>query len=75
MKKQELNEFLFNTSEVVDALESKLSNLADIVELMAGHESADHLSGALWFVRDTMKEISEKMALVSNNIMEQSVEK
>lgn len=75
MKKKELDDFLYSTSDVLDTLEAKLSNLADIVELMAGHETTNHVSGALWFIRDNMKEIAEKIELISNNIMDERLEK
>ena len=37
MKKQ--NEMFYTISDKIDTLEDKLSNLADIIELMAVHET------------------------------------
>ena len=73
MKKQ--NQMFYTISDKIDTLEDKLSNLADIVELMAEHETADHISGPLWFIRDTMKEICTQLDEVGNIAMDEYVGK
>lgn len=73
MKKQ--NEMFYTISDKIDTLEDKLSNLADIIELMAVHETIDHISGPLWFIRDTMKDICEKLDEVGNLAMDEYVGK
>lgn len=73
MKKQ--NEMFYTISDKIDTLEDKLSNLADIIELMAVHETIDHISGPLWFIRDTMKEICEQLDAVGNLAMDEYVGK
>ena len=73
MKKQ--NQMFYTISDKIDTLEDKLSNLADIVELMAVHETVSHISGPLWFIRDTMKEICEQLDEVGNIAMEEYVGK
>lgn len=71
MKKQ--NQMFYTISDKIDTLEDKLSNLADIVELMAVHETVEHISGPLWFIRDTMKEICAQLDEVGNIAMEEYV--
>ena len=69
MKKQ--NQMFYTISDKIDTLEYKLSNLADIVEIVAEHETADHISGPLWFIRDAMKDICEQLDEVGNLAMDE----
>jgi len=69
------NEMFYTISDKIDTIEDKLSNLADIIELMAVHETIDHISGPLWFIRDTMKDICAQLDEVGNLAMDEYVSK
>lgn len=73
MKVSKGKEMFYTISDKIDTLEDKLSNLADIVELMAAHETVSHISGPLWFIRDTMKDICTQLDEVGNLAMEEYV--
>lgn len=75
MKALKGKEMFYTISDKIDTIEDKLSNLADIVELMAVHETVDHISGPLWFIRDTMKEICAQIDEVGNIAMDEYVSK
>lgn len=70
MKKKEI---FYTISDKIDTINDKLNNLADIVELIAEHESTDHISGSLWFIRDTMKDICTQIEEVGNIAMQEYI--
>jgi len=61
---------LWELSCEVESLSCRISNVANMVEVLAMAESQEPTSGALWAVRDYLEILEEKMLAQSEAIME-----
>jgi hypothetical protein len=56
---EELRSQLWSAANNIDDLKNRVQNAADVMEVIASSETEPQVSGALWFVRDSMKILCE----------------
>ena len=61
---------LWELSCEVESLACRISNVANMVEVLATAESQEPTSGALWAVRDYLEILEEKLMNQSETIMD-----
>jgi hypothetical protein len=59
MNKEEIGDAIWEMSNSIDILNSKLCSVCDLLEILAERVSSDPESGALWLARDTVKTLSD----------------
>lgn len=62
---------LWQASQNIENLSHKISNACDTLEILAVETSEDPTSGALWFVRDALKQISDNIYEEADKILSQ----
>jgi hypothetical protein len=63
---------LWGAANEIDGLKNRIQNAADVLEIMAVSETTEPHSGALWFVRDSIKTLCELMDFEVDKLMEVS---
>ena len=69
MNQEEIVDALWETSNAIDVLNSKLCSVADLLEIIAERVSSDPESGAIWLARDTIKTLSDSYEDCTHEIM------
>ena len=59
MNQEEIVDALWETSNVIDVLNCKLTSVCDLLEILAERIPSDPESGAIWLARDTIKTLSD----------------
>jgi hypothetical protein len=59
MNQEEIVDAIWETSNSIDILNSKLCSVCDLLEILAERIPSDPESGALWLARDTVKTLSD----------------
>ena len=59
MNQEEIADAIWETSNTIDILNSKLCSVCDLLEILAERVSSEPESGALWLARDTVKTLSD----------------
>lgn len=67
---EELRSQLWSAANNIDDLKNRVQNAADVMEVIASSETEPQISGALWFVRDSMKILCELIDIEIDKLME-----
>jgi hypothetical protein len=59
MNQEEIADAIWETSNTIDILNSKLCSVCDLLEILAERVSSEPESGALWLARDTVKTLAD----------------
>jgi hypothetical protein len=59
MNQEEIGDAIWETSNTIDILNSKLCSVCDLLEILAERIPSDPESGAVWLARDTIKTLSD----------------
>lgn len=54
----------------VESLAHRINNATDVIEIMAAQTEDDPTSGALWFVRDSLKDIADKIIKETDKMLD-----
>ena len=60
---------IWETACKIDELNNKISNAADVLELVADDIVSQPHSGALWLVRDMLNETNKAIELLVNDLL------
>jgi len=69
MNQEEIADAIWETSNSIDILNSKLCSVCDLLEILAERVSSEPESGALWLARDTIKTLSDAYEERTHEIM------
>ena len=69
MNQEEIVDALWETSNAIDVLNSKLCSVADLLEIIAERVSSDPESGAIWLASDTVKTLADSYEDCTHEIM------
>jgi hypothetical protein len=70
MNAEELRSQLWAAANEIDTLRYRIENAGDVLEVMAVAETSEPQSGALWFVRDSLKTICQLMEIEIDKVLE-----
>jgi len=59
---------LWNSAQDIENLGYKVSNAANVIEIIAAVVEDEPTSGALWFLRDSLKDIADKIIEYSDKM-------
>jgi hypothetical protein len=69
MNQEEIADAIWETSNSIDVLNSKLCSVCDLLEILAERVSSEPESGALWLARDTIKTLSDAYEERTHDLM------
>jgi hypothetical protein len=69
MNKEEIADAIWEMSNSIDILNSKLCSVCDLLEILAERVSSDPESGALWLARDTVKTLADSYDERTHDLM------
>ena len=69
MNQEEIVDALWETSNAIDVLNSKLCSVCDLLEILGERIPSDPESGAVWLARDTIKTLTDSYEDCTHEIM------
>jgi len=69
MNQEEIVDALWETSNAIDVLNSKLCSVCDLLEILAERVPSDPESGAVWLARDTIKTLTSSYEDCTHELM------
>jgi hypothetical protein len=61
MNQEEINNKLWDAACAIESIESRLSGVACVLEIIAERTVTEAESGSLWLIRDTVKALADKL--------------
>lgn len=65
-----VQEALWGSSQKIESLGYKVNNAADVLEIIAAETDGEPTSGALWFVRDALKNLADDIVLEADKLLD-----
>jgi len=65
-----MSDGIWTTVNNVEECTYKIKNVANVIEIMAVAETGDIESGALWLMRDNIIELSDKIELYAQDLLD-----
>ena len=65
-----MSDGIWTTVNNVDECTYKIKNVANVLEIMAVAETGDIESGALWLMRDNLMELTDKIELYTQDLLD-----
>ena len=70
MNTEQIRSELWHAANEIDTLRNRIENAGDVLEVMAAAETSEPQSGALWFVRDSLKTICQLMEIEIDKVLD-----
>lgn len=67
---EEIRNSLWHIANEIESMKTRFENAADVLEIMAVTETGEPNSGALWFVRDSIKIHCQLLDIEIDKLME-----
>jgi len=65
-----MSDGIWTTVNNVDECTYKIKNVANVLEIMAVAETGDIESGALWLMRDNLMELTDKIEVYTQDLLD-----
>ena len=65
-----MSDGIWATVNNIDECTYKIKNVANVLEIMAVAETGDIESGALWLMRDNLMELTDKIEVYTQDLMD-----
>jgi hypothetical protein len=65
-----MSDGIWTTVNNVDECTYKIKNVANVLEIMAVAETGDIESGALWLMRDNLMELTDKIEMYTQDLLD-----
>ena len=67
---EQMTDGVWATVNNIDECTYKIKNVANVLEIMAVAETGDIESGALWLMRDNLMELTDKIELYTQDLLD-----